>query len=90
MNDLCRELTALLRAEGADLVGFANLADVPESDLPFGVSVAVALPKEIVRAIEDGPNLSYYETYHLINARLDRIVEAGAAFLMERGFRAFA
>ena len=90
MSDLCRELDALLRAEGADLVGFADLKGVPEANLPFGVAVAVSLPKEIVRSIEDGPNLSYYEMYHNVNARLDRIVMVGESFLVERGFRAFA
>lgn len=64
MDELCRELEALLRSEGANLVGFANLTDLSASDLPYGIAVAIVLPKEIVRSIEDGPNLQYYQTYH--------------------------
>lgn len=90
MNGLNRELEALLRASGADLVGFADLRLVPEANLPFGVAVAIRLPPEIVRSISDGPNLPYYETYHDVNARLDRIVTAGAECLTQRGYHAVA
>jgi len=90
VGELNRELAALLRESGADLVGFADLQDVPEAGLPFGVSVAVRLPPGIVRSIADGPNLEYYETYHLINARLDRIVTAGAEHLRNLGYQAKA
>jgi epoxyqueuosine reductase QueG len=90
MSDLNRELEALLREGGADLVGFADLREVPEAGLPFGVSVAIRLPPGIVRSIADGPNLPYYETYHDINARLDAIVTAGAEYLTNLGYRAKA
>ena len=90
MSDLNRELETLLREGGADLVGFADLKDVPEAGMPFGVSVAIRLPPEIVRSISDGPNLSYYKTYHEINARLDRIVTAGAVYLKGFGYQATA
>ncbi len=63
MGDLSRDLAALLRACGADLVGFADLKEVPEAGLPLGVTVAVRLPPGIVRSIADGPNLPYYEAY---------------------------
>jgi epoxyqueuosine reductase QueG len=41
-------------------------------------------------SIADGPNLPYYETYHEINARLDRIVTAGAEYLKSLGYQAVA
>lgn len=90
MNDLNRRLEALLRESGADLVGFADMKDVPEAGLPFGVSVGVRLPPAIVRSIADGPNRSYYDAYNDINARLDRIVTAGAEYLISQGFQAGA
>ena len=90
MGDLNRELAALLRAGGADLVGVADLHDVPEAGLPRGVSVAVRLPPGIVRSIADGPNLPYYEAYHEINARLDKIVTVGTEFLSGLGYQAVA
>jgi epoxyqueuosine reductase QueG len=80
----------MLRENGADLVGFADMSGVPEAALPFGVSVAVRLPPEIVRSIADGPNRAYYEAYHAINARLDRIVMLGAEYLAGLGYQAAA
>jgi len=90
MSDLNRALEALLRAGGADLVSFGDLRGIPEAALPYGVSVAVRLPPEIVRSIEDGPNRAYYDAYHLLNARLDRIVAMGAEYLTGLGHRAAA
>ncbi len=90
VHDLNRELEALFQERGAGLVGFADLSGMPEAGLPRGVSVAVALPPEIVRSIGDGPNLRYYETYHDINARLDHMVTVGAEYLEKRGFCATA
>ncbi len=71
-------------------MGFADLRSVPEAGLPYGVAVAIKLPREIVRSIASGPNLPYYETYHAINARLDQIVSSGAERLARLGYHAFA
>jgi len=90
VNDLNRELEALLRESGADMVGFADMRGVPGAELPVGVAVGVKLPPQIVRSISDGPNLAYHEAYHDINARLDRIVTAGAELLTNRQYQAAA
>ena len=71
-------------------MGFADLRGIPEAALPFGVSVAVRLPKEIVRSIADGPNRAYYDAYCEINARLDEIVSRGAEYLKGLGYEAVA
>ena len=90
MSELNREIEALLREKGADMVGFARLEGVAGAAFPVGVAVAVKLPPAIVRSISDGPNPAYYEMYHEINARLDDIVTAGASSLTDRGYRAVA
>lgn len=87
---LSQELERLLREHGAALVGYGDLRSVAGCDYPVGVSVAIPLPPEIVWGIEVGPTLEYREIYRQWNARLDEIVSAGAAFLEERGWRAFA
>lgn len=85
-----QELREVLRAHGADLIGFADLRDVPEAELPYGISVAVRLSRDIVRSIADGPNAAYRETYNQLNAQLNDIVTAGAAYLTAQGYRAAA
>lgn len=87
---LSEGLERLLRNAGAALVGFGDLTGVTEGPLTTGVSVAVPVPAPIVEAIREGPTKAYYDTYHALNARLDAIVTAGAAWLEERGWRAFA
>jgi hypothetical protein len=55
MSDIGRELKAMLYDEGASLVGFADMGQAAKDGLPYGVSVAVAIPAEVVRSIHDGP-----------------------------------
>jgi inosine/xanthosine triphosphate pyrophosphatase family protein/ferredoxin len=86
-------LTRTLMSQGADLVGFGSLAQLPSGvrqGLPVGVSVAVKYPKEVIRGIRDLPTAIYYEYYKLLNDRLDALVEAGAAMLREAGYTAVA
>lgn len=90
MNGLSTALRKSLRETGAGLVGFADMRKVPGCHFPCGVAVAVPVPVHIVHEIEDGPTLAYYEMYHELNARLNRIVTAGAEFLEQQGFRAHA
>lgn len=88
--DINRELKEYLMGQGASLVGFGDLSGLTQGELAGGVSVAVALPPEIVLSIADGPNMAYFDAYHAINDKLDAIVLAGERYLKERGFRAYA
>lgn len=85
-----QKLRQILREHGAELIGFADLRGVEGADLPYGVSVAVPLPVEVVRSIADGPTLAYRDTYGRINARLNEIVTAGAEYLTSCGYQAIA
>ena len=85
------ELKNLLISKGADLVGFANLDGITTNkEMPFGICVAVRLSPELIRSINDGPNIFYYNEYFRINELLDKIVSEGAEYLIKHGFKAIA
>lgn len=89
MVELTRALEKVLRDAGAALVGFAELAEIPGAQLPYGAAVALPVPKQIVRQIEDGPTKDYYDMYHELNGKLNEIITAGAEFLYAEGYEAF-
>lgn len=91
VNEALRdELFQLLSQRGAKLVGAGDLTGLTEDGCTVGVSVAVPLPRHVVRDLLTAPTVEYYRLYHELNTQLDGIVEAGAAFLRERGYRAQA
>jgi epoxyqueuosine reductase QueG len=85
------ELQRLLCANGADIVGFADLRvitpDVRDS-FPFGVSIAVALYPQIISQIQNGPTRQYDEEYERTNQLLDTLGHCAAQFLKEQGHKA--
>ncbi len=83
-------LSDLLYENGASLVGFADLSELVDDDLMYGVSIAVCIPPEIVRQIHDGPTREYFDTYHALNDKLNRLAEQGAAYIADHNYRAFA
>lgn len=92
MNQLFSELQNYLLERGASLVGTAALKDVPEEDrkgFAYGVSIAVAIRHDIIRGIENGPTLAYYEEYVKLNGQLNSLAEYTADFLKRHGFEAF-
>lgn len=87
---LSNELSSFLKSQGASLVGFADLSNIVEGDMTTGISIAVVLPKEVIRNISDGPTLDYFQMYHCVNKLLNSIVLSGEAYLTERGCKAYA
>lgn len=88
--NLTEEIRLWLKAEGADLVGFADLSPLIKGQMKVGLSVGISLPKELVKSIETGPNETYYETYYELNQKLDTLVKGAAEFLVARGYKAYA
>ena len=84
------ELFQVLAAKGAKLMGVGDLSGIVDGELTTGVSVAVPLPTHVVQDLQTAPTEEYYHLYHSLNAQLNKIVEAGAALLRERGYRAQA
>lgn len=89
MNELTKALEDVLQEAGAALVGFADMSGMSGAQLPYGVAVALPVPKHIVRQIEDGPTKDYYDMYYELNGRLNEIVTAGSEFLRTEGYEAF-
>ena len=93
MNKLNQEIKEHLLHQGATIVGFANLADLPveiRDGYRYGISIAVALNPEKVVKIYPGPDMEYYNEYKSVNRLLDKIAESGAEFLIAKGFDALA
>lgn len=84
------ELKGILYAQGADLVGIGEMSRVENCDFKTGVSVAVALPPNVIVDLQDAPTREYYDLYHSLNDQLNAIVLAGEAFLKKEGFDAYA
>jgi epoxyqueuosine reductase len=93
MPVLSNELESFLLASGASLVGFADLQEI-ESEVrggfPSGISIAVALDPRIMAGIREGPTRAYYDEYNRVNDKLDKLGEATAAWLQDKGYRAQA
>lgn len=92
MKSLSQELREYLLKEGASVVGFADLNELPLSDrygYGFGISFGIALKPEAIRAIFPGPSMIYFDEYIDVSDRLYGLVESGADFLKGKGIEAF-
>ncbi|MDR1397734.1 MAG: 4Fe-4S binding protein [Desulfarculales bacterium] len=93
MTGISGQIKAGLLAHGADIVGFADLGELPpdvRQGLPVGICVAVKYPPQVIRGIAELPTREYCDWYHKLNHRLDNLVIWGAGFLQNQGFRAVA
>jgi epoxyqueuosine reductase QueG len=93
MTGLTRKIELELLQLGADIVGFGDLAELPEdarAGLPVGISVAAVYPREVIRGIAELPTREYSEWYCKLNERLDVIVARGAEILRGMGCQAIA
>lgn len=89
--ELSGRLQALLKSEGASIVGFADLGEIPcdnRDSFPFGVSIGVALSPEIISDIDEGPTYAYIEECLRLDSILDRLGQLAAGFLMTSGYKA--
>lgn len=90
---LNEQIQTLLKEQGADLVGFADVADLP-ADMTGGfisaVSIAVRLDPSIVSEISNGPTQRYYQEYVRVNGLLGKLCGQTADLLTSCGRRARA
>jgi len=85
------ELDALLKINGADVVGFAGLGEIPpeaRDGLPISVSIGVALDSQVITEIRNGPTRRYYEEYERANNLLDTLGNQATQFIKNQGHRA--
>jgi epoxyqueuosine reductase len=93
MDSLSQEITQYLLTEGASLVGFADLAEIPpaaRNNYRYGISIGLALNPVKVQDIGNGAALDYYAEYQRANAVLNQLGEEAAAFLNRKGHPALA
>lgn len=87
---LTAPLAALLREQGARLVGFGDMSGLSHDGLNSAVALALPLPADTVAGIGSGPTRNYFQQYHALNRELDRLAEITAQYIARQGFRAVA
>ena len=87
---LKKDLFSMLKKKGAKLMGVADLTGIVKGSMQTGISVAVPIPKHIVRDLQTAPTKEYYDAYYSLNTQLDEIVTSGAEFLTDQGYHAQA
>lgn len=85
-----KEFRDYLISQGAALVGIGDLTAVPSSDYPVGIAVAIPLPKHVIKGLQLAPTREYYELYNSLSDKLNTIVTAGAKYLTDKGYHAYA
>ncbi|MGI6028211.1 MAG: 4Fe-4S double cluster binding domain-containing protein [Candidatus Heteroscillospira sp.] len=86
MNELGEQLRKVLEDNGAVLVGYGDVSDLVTDGLRTCVSIAVPMPADMVRSIEQDPTQEYRRWYNDTNALLDKITRAGGEFLRSKGY----
>ena len=91
--NLNERIMTMLKEMGGDLVGFADVADLP-ADMTGGlvgaVSIAVRLDPSVVSEISNGPTQRYYKEYGRINELLGTLCKQIANMLRTCGRQAEA
>jgi epoxyqueuosine reductase QueG len=93
MNELEEALVEVLTAEGAVMVGFADIGDLPpgpRNHMDSAVWIAVVLDPLIVRDIISGPTKLYEIEYRKKNELLGKLTRRATKVLRGFGFEAHA
>jgi epoxyqueuosine reductase QueG len=91
MNELEQALIGVLTAEGASMVGFADIGDLPARERRYMDSalwIAVALDPQIVRDMASGPTKLYEIEYRKVNELLANLTRRAAKVVRGFGFEA--
>jgi len=90
-KNLCLEINETLFENGASLVGFADLNEIPKDvrdSKRFAVSIAVALAPFLIANIRNGPTKEYYSEYRNANTILWDLAKLTAKIIEDSGYRA--
>jgi epoxyqueuosine reductase len=93
MDTLNSEIKSKLIKEGACLVSFADISELPagvRDSMKFAVSMAVALDAEIIDGISNGPTKRYYQEYKRANEFLSYLCKQTVDILKTHGNNAAA
>ena len=86
MNELKKELFEVLKANGADLMGVADIEGIIDTDMKRGVCVALRIPMEIVEILRDHPTDETQAAYAAFRPRMEELVNAGVEFRKSKGY----
>lgn len=56
---------------------------------PFGISIILAHPKDVIKNISVSPTMDYYNAYHRLNHKLDELAVMCAEYIKEQGYNAY-
>ncbi|WMJ87988.1 4Fe-4S double cluster binding domain-containing protein [Anaerocolumna sp. MB42-C2] len=56
---------------------------------PFGISIILAHPKDVIKNIHHAPTMDYYKAYHRLNNKLDNLAILCAEYIKEQGYNAY-
>ncbi|MHC4394379.1 MAG: 4Fe-4S double cluster binding domain-containing protein [Planctomycetota bacterium] len=93
MATLNSEIKSELTEEGACLVGFADISNLPaeiRDSMKFAVSMAVALDASVINEISNGPTKRYYQEYKKANEFLSYLCKQTVDNLKRHGNNATA
>lgn len=88
--ELTDEIKKIMYDRGADLIGIGDMSGVENCNYKTGISIAVALPENIIIDLQTAPTKEYYDLYYSLNKKLNEIILLGENFLKNRGFEAYA
>jgi len=89
--DLNKELQSLLLNNGASIVRFADLREIPYENrqgLDYGISIGIALNPEVINNINFGVTHEYHNEYNKVNNELDQLAIQVAKNLEVKGYKA--
>lgn len=78
---------------GASVVKYAFLGEIPSekrNHLDFAISIGVALNPEVIKSIEEGPNIDYQKEYTRVNQLLDYLGKLAVQYIQKKGYQAYA
>ncbi|MBQ3032506.1 MAG: epoxyqueuosine reductase, partial [Anaerotignum sp.] len=90
MEKLKNEIFTILKESGAELMGVADLSDIPESPYPTGICFMMPVPKHIIKDLLEVPTKEYHQMYIDYNGKLNEMGEKVASLLQEKGYNALA
>lgn len=86
-----KELRELLKANGADLVGFSCVREQLPDELsayPYAITIVRRLSRAVTNTIHGAPSMIYFQHYRITNTKLDLLAIDAVSFIEKRGFLA--
>lgn len=56
---------------------------------PFGISIILAHPKDVIKNIHSAPTMDYYNAYHRLNNKLDELAILCSEYIKQQGYNAY-